>query len=291
MELRLDRLTKQFGTKIAVDRVSLAMTRGVYGLLGANGAGKTTLMRMLCGILTPTSGEVLLDGRGILELGERYRDVLGYLPQDFGYYPEDTARGFLLYMAALKGLPRPVAQRRAEELLQTVSLQDTGKKKLKAFSGGMRQRLGIAQAMLNDPQVLILDEPTAGLDPKERVRLRNLLSDLAHDRIVLLSTHIVSDLESIADRVFLMKQGAIEQQGTVGELVGTVEGKVWELRVNGEEADRWEKSGQVANLRHEGQQMVLRIVADTPPAPGAVPAPPTLEDLYLYHFAQGGEAL
>ena len=139
--------------------------------------------------------------------------------------------------------------------------------------------------------MLILDEPTAGLDPKERVRLRNLLSDLAHDRIVLLSTHIVSDLESIADRVFLMKQGAIEQQGTVGELVGTVEGKVWELRVNGEEADRWEKSGQVANLRHEGQQMVLRIVADTPPAPGAVPAPPTLEDLYLYHFAQGGEAL
>ena len=134
VELRLDRLTKQFGTKIAVDRVSLAMTRGVYGLLGANGAGKTTLMRMLCGILTPTSGEVLLDGRGILELGERYRDVLGYLPQDFGYYPEDTARGFLLYMAALKGLPRPVAQRRAEELLQTVSLQDTGKKKLKAFS-------------------------------------------------------------------------------------------------------------------------------------------------------------
>lgn len=289
MELKVDRLTKQYKGKIAVDRVSLSMTCGVYGLLGANGAGKTTLMRMLCGILTPTSGQVLLDGRGILELGEQYRDVLGYLPQDFGYYPDDTARGFLLYMAALKGLPRPVAERRAGELLETVSLQDTGRKKLKTFSGGMRQRLGIAQAMLNDPQVLVLDEPTAGLDPKERVRLRNLLSDLARERIVLLSTHIVSDLESIADRVFLMKQGAVEQQGTVEELVGTITGKVWELRVGAEEAALWEKSGRVANLRHEGERLVLRVVADEPPAPGAVPAPPTLEDLYLYYFAQGGE--
>ena len=221
MELVIDRLTKQFQNKIAVDRVSLHLHNGVFGLLGTNGAGKTTFMRMLCGILQPTSGTIAFDGMDVLEEG--YRAILGYLPQDFGYYPEFTAMDFLLYMAALKGLPKQTAKRRANELLEMVGLQDMGRKKIKTFSGGMKQRLGIAQALLNSPKLLILDEPTAGLDPKERVRFRNLIGQLGKDSIVLLSTHIVSDIEHIADEVLMMKDGALIYNGTWGEQMGDLE--------------------------------------------------------------------
>ena len=221
MELVIDRLTKQFQNKIAVDRVSLHLHNGVFGLLGTNGAGKTTLMRMLCGILQPTSGTITFDGIDVSEEG--YRAILGYLPQDFGYYPEFTAMDFLIYMAALKGLPKKSAKRRANELLELVGLEDMGRKKIKTFSGGMKQRLGIAQALLNDPKLLILDEPTAGLDPKERVRFRNLIQQLGKDSIVLLSTHIVSDIEHIADEVLMMKDGTLIYNGTWDEQMGDLE--------------------------------------------------------------------
>ena len=207
MELTVRELTRQYKDKRAVDGVSLRLTEGINGLLGANGAGKTTLMRMLCGILKPTAGAIALDGVDVS--CEDYRAVLGYLPQDFGYYPSFTGLDFLLYLATLKGLSRSHAKRKAEELLELVSLQDVAKKKIKTYSGGMKQRLGIAQALLNAPRLLIVDEPTAGLDPKERVKFRNLIAGLGRDTIVLLSTHIVSDVEKIADHMLMMSDGKI----------------------------------------------------------------------------------
>lgn len=221
MELVINRLSKQYKNKIAADRISITLHKGVYGLLGANGAGKTTLMRIICGILKPDSGTVSFDGIDVSQ--EEYRSVLGYLPQDFGYYPEFTGKDFLLYMAALKGLEKPLAKRKADELLNLVSLQNVAKKKIKTYSGGMKQRLGIAQALLNDPKLLILDEPTAGLDPKERVRFRNLIESLGKESIVLLSTHIVSDIEHIADEILMMKEGRMIYSGKWDETKGSLE--------------------------------------------------------------------
>lgn len=284
MELSIDRLTKHYGKKIAVDCVSAIMEPGVYGLLGANGAGKTTLLRMLCAVLESTSGEVLLDGREVTSMGAAYRDLLGYLPQEFGYYPNDTAKAFLLYMAALKGIPKREAKRRVEELLEITGLGGAASKKLKTFSGGMKQRVGIAQALLNYPKILILDEPTAGLDPGERVRFRNLLSDYGKDRIIILSTHIVSDIEAIADQVLLMKKGKLVSRGTVSELTRKMAGKVWELKVSPEEAEKWQRKAEVANLRHEGEEVVLRVLSEQRPSDRAVPCDAVLEDLYLYDF-------
>ena len=284
MELSLDRLTKHYGNKIAVDCVSTTLRPGVYGLLGANGAGKTTLMRMLCAILESTSGEVLLNGKEITAMGADYRNVLGYLPQDFGYYPNYTAMEFLMYVATLKGIPKNIAKKRAKELLEEVGLSHVANKKVKTFSGGMKQRVGVAQALLNNPDILIFDEPTAGLDPKERVRFRNLLSEYAGDKIVILSTHIVSDIEAIADEVLLMKKGKFILQGTVPELTEKANGKVWELTVPAKEARKWQAKTTVGNLRHEGKEVVLRIISDKKPSEAAVSCEATLEDLYLYYF-------
>lgn len=221
MELTIDRLTKQYKNKIAVDRVSLQLKPGVCGLLGANGAGKTTLMRMICGVLKPTGGTVFFEGNDVST--EEYRKNLGYLPQDFGYYPGFTGLEFLDYMALLKGLPKSTAKKRSQELLELVGLKNDGKKKIKTYSGGMKQRLGIAQAMLNRPKLLVLDEPTAGLDPKERVRFRELIEDLGKKNIVLLSTHIVSDIEQAADRILMMKDGQIIFDGTQRDVNGRLE--------------------------------------------------------------------
>lgn len=221
MELVIDRVSKQYKNLIALDRVSLKLHKGVYGLLGANGAGKTTLMRMICGIVTPTSGRISFDGADVKE--ESYRAVLGYLPQDFGYYPEFSGMDFLLYMASLKGIDSKSAKKRANELIKLVSLEDVAKRKIKTYSGGMKQRIGIAQAMLSNPKILILDEPTAGLDPRERVRFRNIIAELGKNSIVLLSTHIVSDIEHIADEIIMIKSGQLIYQGKWQEDMGRLE--------------------------------------------------------------------
>ena len=284
MELIIDRLTKQYKNKIANDRVSITLTEGVYGLLGANGAGKTTLMRMICGVLKPTSGEVTFDGMDVSS--EDYRDALGYLPQDFGYYPDFTATDFLLYMASLKGLTKPQAKSKTAELLDIVSLSEVAKKKIKNFSGGMKQRLGIAQAMLNDPKILVLDEPTAGLDPKERVRFRNLISKLGKDRIVLLSTHIVSDVENIATTILVMKDGQLIHQGSLEAIITVIDGKIFECTVSNKVADKLSAIYPVINIRQEDSQVFLRLVCDSVPCPEAQAVTATLEDLYLYYFSE-----
>lgn len=256
MELTIDRLTKQYKNKIAVDRLSFSLTKGVTGLLGANGAGKTTLIRMLCGILVPTSGEITYNGISVSD--EHYRNVLGYLPQEFGYYPEFTGKDFLMYFAALKGFTKKAAEVRVNELLELVGLSQVQKKKIKTYSGGMKQRLGIAQALINRPEVLILDEPTAGLDPKERVRFRNLIDEIGKESIVLLSTHIVSDIEHIADHIIMMKNGRIIWQGSHKEIEGDLEDFYMEQFDDAEDTvDSFtvsENSGDLGDFRKRGSK-------------------------------------
>ena len=285
VRLKTIELTKKFGSKTAVDHLNMTLSNGVYGLLGANGAGKTTLMRLLCGLQTPTFGKIVLDGKNIAGLGEKYRALLGYLPQHFGYYPNFTAFDFLLYVSALKGLSEKSARKKSRQLSEAVGLSKEGGHKIRTFSGGMKQRLGIAQAMLNNPHILILDEPTAGLDPKERVRFRNLISAFAQDRIVILSTHIVSDVEFIAEEIILMKSGKLIHFGKPQEITSEIDGQVWECTVPSVRAEKYAAAFTTSNLRNtDGDETVLRIIADRPPMGNAVPVQPNLEDLYLYYF-------
>ena len=285
MELTIDRVSKRFKDKSAVDDVSLTLTPGVWGLLGANGAGKTTLMRMCCGIMQPTAGEIRADGIPIDRLGAAYRDSLGYLPQEFGFYPSFTVRDYLDYMAALKGIGKRDARRRTNDLLEQLGLGDVRKKRIAKLSGGMKRRVGIAQALLNEPEILILDEPTSGLDPSERVRFRNLLSEFAQGRIVLISTHIVADVEYIAMQNAIMKDGRLVGYGTTTDLVAEVAGKVWTARVPAADLPRWERALTIVNLKSEPDGSAsLRYLAERTEIPGSSPAEARLEDLFLWLF-------
>ena len=286
MELCLNNVSKQYKDKLAVNALTLTLREGVYGLLGPNGSGKTTLMRMICTILRPTGGSINLDGEDITAPGEGYRDLLGYLPQDFGYYPNFTGRDFLMYFAALKGLTRYQAEEKCAELLELTGLTGVADKKLRAYSGGMRQRIGIAQALINDPKILILDEPTSGLDPAERAKFRNIISSLSDGRIILLSTHIVSDVEYIADRIVLMKNGQAVLEDAGEDICNNISGMVWECGVPQREADRLAAEHVITNLHNTHDGVQLRIVSEIRPTPDAVSVEPKLEDLYLYYFRQ-----
>lgn len=289
MELKIKDLTKSFGNTEAVSHISYTLTNGVYGLLGVNGAGKTTLMRMLCTLIEPSSGSITWNGRDIFQMGGAYRDILGYLPQEFGYYPDFNLEDYLMYIASIKGLKPSVTRHRAGELLQQVGLAQVRKKKIKKLSGGMKRRLGIAQAMLNHPELLILDEPTAGLDPNERIRFRNLISELAADRIVLLSTHIVSDVEYIARDIILMKGGRIECSGSAKDLVNHMPWNVWELNVPQSDIHRFMKAYKVANVKMHGNLAGLRILSEEKPGENAVFTDASLEDVFLYYFGTKGD--
>lgn len=281
MKLTITDLTKKFGHKTAVDHVDLELTPGIIGLLGPNGAGKTTMIRLLCDLTQPDSGAVLLDGENIRSMGEDYRDLLGYLPQKVGYYPWFTAEKYLMYIAALKGLSTEEAAAKAKNLLEQVGLYDERKKRLNAFSGGMLQRVGIAQALLNDPKILILDEPTAGLDPQERIRFRTMIAGLARDRLVILSTHIVSDVEHIATQVVMLRSGKVVAHDTIEHIRNTLTGKVCTLTVSAEEADQYRQTHLVANMQPVREEIMLRLVCPNGFPDGAVPVEPDLEDAYL----------
>ena len=286
MELKLNNLTKKFGDFTAVDHVNLTMTNGVYGLLGVNGAGKTTLMRMLCTLVKPTSGTITYGGKNILQLDGEYRKLLGYLPQEFGFYPEFTVQDYLLYIASIKGIRPAVAKKRAKELIGKVGLAKAANKKMRMLSGGMKRRAGIAQAMLNDPRILILDEPTAGLDPNERIRFRNLISELSEERLVLLSTHIVSDIEYIANEIWLMKDGRIIQQGTLDQMLSSMPEQVWVGHVEKQRVSGLISQYKISNMKAEGNAVELRIISREQPLPGAVCVQPMLEDVFLHYFGE-----
>ena len=285
MELTIEHLSKEFKDKRAVDDVSLCLTPGVWGLLGANGAGKTTLMRMIADIMKPTHGTIIYNGKNIRIMGSEYRNVFGFLPQDFGFFRDFTVKDYLEYIAALKDVPIRITNKKIENLLEILTLTEVKNKKIIKLSGGMKRRVGIAQAMINDPEILIMDEPTAGLDPGERVRFRNFISEFSQNRIVLISTHIVSDIEYISARNAIMKAGKIIDVGSTDELLKQVKGKVWTSLVPANMLPMYELQLRIINQRiEEDNQISIRYLADAPQIDNSTMAIPGLEDLYLWQF-------
>ena len=280
--LSVRHVTKKYGNFTALSDVSLEFGNGVYALLAPNGAGKTTLMKMMATLLFPTEGEILWDGTEINRLGAKYREILGYLPQQFGYYKSYSPKSYLLYLAALKGMDKKTAKAKIDQVLQEVALENDAKKRMRKFSGGMLQRVGIAQALLNDPKLLILDEPTAGLDPKERVRFRNMISALGRDRTVILSTHIVSDIESIADQVILLKDHQVIGCNPVETICSMMKGRVYETRISEKEWDEFQMEHLVLGEKPEHGEVLVRYAGE----PGVYdnPVEPNLEDVFLYLY-------
>ena len=286
MELKIESVSKRYrGDVLALSDFSLTLKPGVLGLLGPNGAGKSTLMRILATVTRPTSGQVRWNGSDIVAAPDPLREVLGYLPQDFGVYPNLNAVEFLEYLAAAKGLEPRAARARIDQLLELVNLSAVRKRPLGGYSGGMRQRVGIAQALLNDPQLLIVDEPTAGLDPEERVRFRNLLSELPGQRIVILSTHVVSDVEAAATEIVLLAGGRLLRHAAPEELLREMDGKVWECRVASADLPSLRERHLVSGVLRRGDGAHVRVVSDSAPAAGATALAPSLEDAYLHHLA------
>lgn len=284
MELQFEQIAKNFKDKKVLKGISLTMGTGVYGLLGPNGAGKTTMIRILADVLRPTKGRVLCNGREIHTMGDEYRAKIGYLPQDVSFYGDFTGKDYLEYSAALKGMDKSMAKKRIAELAYVVGLQNDLARKCAAYSGGMQRRLGIAQALLDNPEILILDEPTSGLDPYERIKFRNIISAYAKDRLVLLSTHIVSDVEHIATQIMMMEYGLIQYTLTNADYVKKMDGRVWLVKMPAEQLVEYQNQAVISNVIAKDDHMEVRVIDESKPVPDAVQAVPTLEDAYLYIF-------
>lgn len=286
MKLVFENISKLYGDFPALSGINLSLDNGVYGLLGPNGAGKTTLMRIMTDLLKPSTGRVLLDGKDIAVLGADFRRRLGYLPQDFGFYPNYTAEQYLLYIARLKGLTKFEAKKQTGDLLKMVGLYEKRNQKMKGLSGGQRQRVGIAQALLGDPDILVLDEPTAGLDPEERIRFRGIISNLSRQKTVLLSTHIVSDLEAVANEMILLKKGQVLTVQKPQDLLRKLDGIVWTVSVPCENERDFAEKYPCSNIMHDGEISVLRMLSREKPHAEAVSDRPNMEDMYLYYFGK-----
>ena len=287
MELIIKNISKEFKDKIAVDKFSVTLSSGIYGLLGPNGSGKTTLMRILADVSSASSGDILVNGESKNKLGAEYRDLIGYVPQNIGFYKNFTAEKFLYYVAALKGVDKNIEKSKIDELLKFVNLEQDRKRRIGKFSGGMKQRLGIAQALLNDPKILILDEPTAGLDPNERIRFKNLIAQLSKGKIIILSTHIVSDIEFIANEVLVMKDGKLVEKSSLEEILDTVRGKVYTLSVNEGDLDEVENKFKISSMIRNNSGINVRVVGDKKPNINKfkyIEEEPNLEDVFLYYF-------